>query len=133
MSPVPCSTKFHYINNHLFLTILNCSSMEKAAKNCFTFTFFMPLAVLSAPLKHIFSGMPSRNQHSPPLVVAFPPAVTISVPVPVSQTRFGIQVFHRMMRLSCSTPRESSQLHFLTEEGILWQRRNLSLSSQLAP
>lgn len=132
MSPVLCNTKFHCINNNFLLTVLNCPSMEKAVKNRSTFTSFMPLPVFLPPW-NIFSGMQSPNQHSPPLVEVFPPAVTFSVPVAASQTRFGIQVFHRMMRLSCSTLRESSQLCFLTEEGILWQSRNLSLSSQLAP
>lgn len=68
---------------------------------------------------------------SPSLLKAFPPAVTFSVSVPVSQTRFGIQVFHWTMRLSCSAPKKSSQLCFLTDKWILWQRTTYSLASWL--
>lgn len=75
---------------------------------------------------------PAAPNSSPSLAEAFPPAVAFSVSVPVSQTRFGIRVFHWTMRLSCSAPRKSSQLCFLTDEGILWQRRTYhSLASWL--
>lgn len=128
--PVSYSIKFHCINNHLLWLFLTANMWKKDTK--------ILIHIHTSHATHSFhnswstSFLESTVLTSTAPLEAFLPAVTLSVSIPVSQTRFGIQVFHWMMRLSCSTSRESSQIHFLTVDGILWQRRNLSLSSQLA-